>query len=106
LVLIDLSLLYILPLFLTHELVTDKRSGDKSHRSSDQCPDRGMTHSATDDRTRTCAGCPAYESAFLPGGQRRRAAGGNDNCEDNCEAPYLFAIHYFPPCLHAVTHEN
>jgi hypothetical protein len=57
--LIDLSLLDILPLFLTHELVTDKRSGDKSDRSSDQCPDRGMTHSAADDGTRTSACYPA-----------------------------------------------
>jgi hypothetical protein len=66
-----LSLLVILPLFLTHELVTDERSGNKSDRSSNQRPDRGMTHSATDDRTGTCARCPAYETAFLSGGQRR-----------------------------------
>jgi len=57
--LIDLTLLDILPLFLTHELITDERPGNKSDRSSDQCPDRGMTHSAPDDRTPTCACCPA-----------------------------------------------
>jgi hypothetical protein len=63
LILVDLSLLFVLPLPLSHQLIPNQSAGYQAYRTADQGAHCGMSHGAADNRTASSPQASTDQSA-------------------------------------------